>query len=128
MPTLPLRSRRPLEHKLVIVVRDDLRMSGGKLAVQVAHAAVSCALDAKSRKSKWFAEWYREGQRKVVLRVTDLEELTALEHRAARAGLPRALIADAGLTELPPGTTTCLGIGPAPEDLLDPLTGSLPLV
>ena len=103
-------------------------MSDGKLAVQVAHAAVSCALAARSRKPKWFDEWYREGQRKVVLRVPAHEDLKALEAKAARAGLPRTLIADAGLTELPPGTTTCLGIGPAPENELDPITGSLPLV
>ena len=117
-----------MEHKLVIVVRDDLRMSGGKLAVQVAHAAVSCAMDAKSKKSKWFVDWYREGQRKVVLRVADLDELRALEAKAAKAGIPRAMITDAGLTELPPGTTTCLGIGPAPQDKVDPITGALPLV
>lgn len=117
-----------MEHKLVIVVRDDLKMSTGKLAVQIAHAAVSCALDAKSKRAKWFAGWYREGQRKVVLRAADLDELRALEAKAARAGLPTALITDAGLTELPPETTTCLGIGPAPEDKVDPITGSLPLV
>ena len=125
---MALMSRRSMEHKLVIVVRDDLRMSGGKLAVQVAHAAVSCAMDAKSKKSKWFVDWYREGQRKVVLRVADLDELRALEAKAAKAGIPRAMITDAGLTELPPGTTTCLGIGPAPQDKVDPITGALPLV
>jgi PTH2 family peptidyl-tRNA hydrolase len=125
---MAMRTRRSMEHKLVIVVREDLKMSGGKLAVQVAHAAVSCALEAKARNTSWFASWYREGQRKVVLRAADLEELRILESKAARAGLPRALIADAGLTELPPNTTTCLGIGPAPEDKVDPITGSLPLV
>jgi PTH2 family peptidyl-tRNA hydrolase len=116
-----------LQYKLVVVVREDLKMSGGKLAVQVAHAAVSCALEAKSKRSSWFSEWYREGQRKVVVRAKDLEELRMLDAKAARAGIPRALIADAGLTELPPNTTTCLGIGPAPQDQIDPITGSLPL-
>lgn len=116
-----------MQYKLVIVIRDDLKMSVGKLAVQVAHAAVTCALDAKSRKPKWFSEWYKEGQRKVVLRAEDMKELRALEDKAARAGLSHALIADAGLTELPANTTTCLGIGPAPEKDLDPITGSLPL-
>lgn len=116
-----------MQYKLVVVVREDLKMSGGKLAVQVAHAAVSCALEAKSKKASWFSEWYREGQRKVVVRAKDLEELHLLESKAARAGVPRALITDAGLTELPPSTTTCLGIGPAPQDQIDPITGSLPL-
>lgn len=116
-----------MEYKLVVVIRDDLKMTPGKLAAQVAHAAVTCALEAKAKKAKWFSEWYREGQRKVVLRADDVEELRSLKELAARAGLPVALIADAGLTELPPNTTTCLGIGPAPENMIDPITGSLPL-
>jgi len=116
-----------MEYKLVVVIRDDLKMTPGKLAAQVAHAAVTCALEAKAKKAKWFSEWYREGQRKVVLRAGDVEELRSLKELAARAGLPVALIADAGLTELPPNTTTCLGIGPAPENMIDPITGSLPL-
>lgn len=116
-----------MEYKLVVVVRDDLKMSGGKLAAQVAHAAVTCALEAKAKKTKWFAAWYAEGQRKVVLRARDLEELRTLSDKASRAGLPRTLITDAGLTELPPNTTTCLGIGPAPENDIDQITGHLPL-
>lgn len=116
-----------MEYKLVVIVRSDLGMSVGKLSVQVAHAAVTCALEAKAKKPKWFSAWYGEGQRKVVLRVDGKDELRSLKERAARAGLPHALITDAGLTELPPNTTTCLGIGPAPERDLDPITGSLPL-
>ncbi len=116
-----------MEYKLVVVVRDDLKMSGGKLAAQVAHAAVTCALEAKAKKTKWFSEWYSEGQRKVVLKARDLEELRELNDKASRAGLPRTLITDAGLTELPPNTTTCLGIGPAPEHEVDQITGHLPL-
>jgi PTH2 family peptidyl-tRNA hydrolase len=116
-----------MEYKLVVVVREDLKMSGGKLAVQVAHAAVSCALQAKARKPDWFSSWFREGQRKVVVRAKTLEDLHALKDKAARAGIPSELITDAGLTELPPNTTTCLGIGPAPGSQVDPITGALPL-
>ena len=116
-----------MEYKLVIVIRDDLKISGGKLAVQVAHAAVSCAIKAKSKKSSWFSAWFSEGQRKVVVRAKTLEDLHALKDKASRAGLPNELITDAGLTELPPSTTTCLGIGPAPDAQIDPITGTLPL-
>ena len=116
-----------MEYKLVIVIRDDLKMSGGKLAAQVAHAAVTCALESKAKKAKWFSEWYREGQRKVVLKAKDIEQLRSLKDMAAKSGIPFSLVTDAGLTELPPNTTTCLGIGPAPDSALDPITGSLPL-
>lgn len=116
-----------MEYKLVVVVRDDLKMSGGKLAVQVAHAAVSCAIHAKARKTEWFSSWFKEGQRKVVVKAKSLEELISLKDKASRAGIPNELITDAGLTELPPNTTTCLGIGPAPESVVDPITGTLSL-
>ncbi len=113
------------EYKQAIVVRDDLKLSKGKLAVQVAHAAVStyeCAGEKIRR------IWIEEGQKKVVLRVPGLKELYELKEQARREGLPSVLITDAGLTQLPPGTTTVLGIGPAKVEELDKLTGKLKLL
>lgn len=117
-----------MEYKLVVVVRSDLKLSQGKLAVQVAHAAVNCALACKKSEPDWFRAWYDEGQRKVVLKVNELEELRDLQAEAKSARLPHSLVQDAGLTEVPPGTVTCLGIGPGPEKVIDKLTGSLSLV
>ena len=116
-----------MEYKQVVVVREDLDISEGKRAVQVAHAAVSASLEAREHHPKWYKEWLREGQRKVVLRAKKLEHLKALHAKAQALKLPSVLIDDAGLTEVPQGTTTCLGIGPAPENLVDQITGQLPL-
>ncbi len=118
----------PMEYKLVVAVREDVNLSKGKMAVQVAHAAVTAALEAKANHPKWFRAWMDEGQKKVVVGVPDLEELLRLERKAIELKLPTALIEDAGLTELPPGTTTCLGVGPAPNHLVDAVTGPLKLV
>lgn len=113
------------EYKQCIVVRDDLKLSKGKLAVQVAHAAVSAyeLADDDVRKA-----WKDGGQKKVVLRVAALQDLFELKERAKRQGLPSVLITDAGLTEIPPGTITVLGIGPAEINELDRLTGHLKLL
>lgn len=116
-----------MDYKQVLVVREDLAISEGKRAVQVAHAALGAAQEARERHGKWYSEWMREGQRKVVLRARDLEHLKALYARARGLKLPSVLIEDAGLTEVPAGTTTCLGIGPAPANLIDQVTGTLPL-
>lgn len=111
--------------KQVIVVRDDLDIGVGKLAAQVAHAAVSAA-DAADDDD--LAAWKREGQRKVVLRAPDRDALTELKAEAESRGLPTALITDAGRTELEPGTVTTLGIGPGDDESVDAVTGQHPLL
>jgi len=117
-----------MEFKQVILVRKDVKMGKGKLAVQVAHASLSAALKAKEMKPNWFDRWIKEGQPKIVLKVENLEELYHYLKIAEEYGLPLELIRDSGLTQLRPGTVTCLGIGPAPSKLLDEITGELKLL
>ncbi len=112
---------------MVIAVRKDLDFGKGKMAAQVAHAAVTCALKAEKDDKKVFKEWIRTGQRKIVVRIADLETLYRLKSMAEDAGIVTSLITDAGLTQIAPGTVTCLGLGPAPEDHIDPITGNFKL-
>jgi PTH2 family peptidyl-tRNA hydrolase len=116
------------EYKQVIVFRSDLKLSKGKIAAQAGHAAVSAAQEAHKRHIAWWDAWLFEGQRKVAVKVKDEKELLELEEQANDLGLPNALIVDRGLTEVPPDTVTCLGIGPAPAEKIDKLTGKLPLL
>jgi len=117
-----------MEFKLVVAVREDLELSRGKLAVQVAHAAVMAALDAKAHHRRWFGSWVDEGQKKVVVRASDVASLKDLRSEARALGLATAWVEDAGLTELPPGTVTCLAVGPGPSALVDQVTGRLKLM
>jgi PTH2 family peptidyl-tRNA hydrolase len=116
------------EYKQVLVFRTDLQMSKGKIAAQAGHAAVSAAQDAYQRHKKWWEAWIFEGQKKVAVKVEGEKELGELEQVADDLGLPHALIVDRGLTEVPEGTITCLGIGPAPSRMIDRLTGNLKLL
>jgi PTH2 family peptidyl-tRNA hydrolase len=63
------------EYKMVLVTRDDLKLSVGKLAAQVAHAAVSCALETKKIQKKWFNMWMRDGAKKAVVK-TECRKIT----------------------------------------------------
>ena len=116
------------EYKQVIVFRSDLKLGKGKLAAQAGHAAVSAAEEAHKRHRSWWGAWLFEGQRKIAVKVKDEKELQDLEPQAKELGLPNALIVDRGLTQIPEGTVTCLEIGPAPAELMDRLTGRLPLL
>ncbi len=115
------------KYKQAIVLRSDLGMSKGKIAAQAGHAAVSAAEATRKEHFEWWSAWLKEGQCKIAVKVRSAQELVELERRAKRLGLPCALITDRGLTELPPGTKTCLGIGPAPSSEVDKLTGELSL-
>jgi PTH2 family peptidyl-tRNA hydrolase len=115
-------------YKQVIVVRTDIKMSKGKVAAQAGHAAVSASEYARKNRPEWWNPWINEGQCKIAVKVKSEQELLELERKARNAGLPVALIVDRGLTELPPETVTCLGIGPAPSDKVDTITGKLSLL
>lgn len=116
------------EYKQVIVVRNDLQMSKGKLAVQVAHAAVSSTDQARKHHPSWYNSWISDNQRKICVKVNTESELRKIKGNADEDGIPNSLIQDAGLTQLEPGTTTCLGIGPAPSEIIDRYTGDLKLL
>ncbi|MFH0847913.1 MAG: peptidyl-tRNA hydrolase Pth2 [archaeon] len=115
-------------YKQALVVRTDLDMGKGKIAAQVGHAVIMASEEAKKQRLEWWREWFDEGQCKVVLKVSSSEELGELEKKARALGMPTAKIQDRGLTQLEPGTMTCIGIGPAPSHLVDEVTGKLKLL
>ena len=114
-----------MEYKQVVVIRKDLNLSIGKIAVQVAHASLA----AYSKTGKIIKDnWEREGAKKVVLGVNSETELKNLYEKSKRRGITAVLIKDAGLTEIPAGTITALAIGPEKSELVDKITGNLPLL
>ena len=116
------------EYKMVIVTRSDLKLSPGKLAAQVAHAAVDCALYTKSSNSNWFNKWQKEGAKKVVAKVESEKDFYPLKEKAESLNIVTKIVSDAGRTEIPAGTKTVLGIGPAPNNIIDQVTGNLPVL
>lgn len=115
------------EFKMVLVVRNDLKMGKGKVAAQCSHAAVSAYKQVQRRNPELLKQWEYCGQPKVVVKTPDEEALIELLGHAKEAGLPISLIQDAGRTQIAPGSRTVLGIGPGPASLIDTVTGDLKL-
>lgn len=114
--------------KQVIVVRTDLGMGRGKIAAQVGHACVMGAERVRRSHPEWFEAWWRIGQEKVAVKVSGIGALQEIKRAAIDLGLPWFEVTDAGHTQIAPGTVTCISIGPAPEDLIDGITGKLKLL
>ena len=79
--------------KQVVVVNQALKLPRGKLAAQVAHAAVAAFLEAgEEARQRWLAQ----GMPKVVRQGEGEEKLMKLFARAQAQDLPARLIQDAG--------------------------------
>ena len=63
-----------------------------------------------------------------MLKVANLKELEQVKQDAIELGIPWSEVTDAGHTQIAPGTTTCISIGPAPEESIDKITGDLKLL
>lgn len=128
-------------HKQVIIVRKDLNMRKGKMVAQGSHAvqlAYTMKAEIKTIDGIKYQciplddmnePWITHNFKKIVVSVNSEQELKDVYEKAKKAGLYSSLILDSGLTEfngVP--TLTAVAIGPAPEDLINPITSHLPLL
>ena len=142
-------------HKAVCLVRRDQNMGSGKVAAQVAHACLGVYRLAHDRcpavlqasaapptltlafvftfapaltlTLNW-QSWVGGGEAIIVLGVDSAEQMKSLLSEAAQKGLCTHCVADAGRTEVAPGTETVGCIGPAPVQSIDVVTGHLGLL
>ncbi|KAL1715504.1 PTH2-domain-containing protein [Schizophyllum commune] len=113
--------------KMVLVVRQDLGMSSGKIAAQCSHATLACYKTLASANPLLLRQWERVGQTKIALRCSNEEELLTLQAQAQSLNLCARSIQDAGRTQIAAGSRTVLGIiGPA--RLVNQVTGKLRLL
>jgi len=115
----------PVRLKQVIVVDQSLHLPTGKLAAQVAHAAILAFVQAQPSLQR---AWYETGMAKIVLAGENGQALQALAEAAQAGGLSAALVRDAGRTVVSAGTVTCVGIGPGDAARIDLITGNLRLL
>ncbi|KAB2027678.1 hypothetical protein E1A91_D05G050800v1 [Gossypium mustelinum] len=114
--------------KMVLVVRQDLKMKAGKIASQCAHAATGIYAELMHSDRSLLREWEDCGQPKIVVTCRNQQEMNKLRDAAEGIGLPTFVVADAGRTQVSAGSKTVLAIGPGPKVVVDSVTGKLNLL
>lgn len=121
-------------------------MRKGKIAAQVAHAAMKVFFDRieeiypDARMEKPYKvlieditpemkEWIEGAFTKVVVSVQSEDDIYRLANEASNLGIPHSVIVDNGFTEFHGNkTTTCIALGPDDSSKIDQLTKELPLL
>jgi PTH2 family peptidyl-tRNA hydrolase len=129
-----------MEAKQVIVMKKfpkSRNMRTGKYVAQGAHASLGAVLSKAKHEDQglliplndpYINAWLLGRFKKITVYVETDEELVRIYTEARQVGLPAALIKDAGLTEFDGvATLTAVGVGPGNPELIDKITGGLPL-
>ncbi|KAL0553103.1 hypothetical protein IC582_006990 [Cucumis melo] len=124
----PASNNGDQELKLVLVVRQDLKMGSGKIASQCAHAATGLYAELMQSHRNLLRQWELCGQPKIVVTCKNQHEMNKLKDAAENIGLPTFVVADAGRTQVSAGSKTVLAIGPGPKEAIDAVTGKLRLL
>ncbi|XP_010453864.1 PREDICTED: peptidyl-tRNA hydrolase 2, mitochondrial-like [Camelina sativa] len=115
------------DFKMVLVVRNDLKMGKGKIAAQCSHATLGLYKKLVRRAPKALDCWEECAQPKVVVKIEDEDEMLELQERAKSLKLPTHITIDAGRTQIAPNSRTVMAIL-GPVEVVDEVTGGLKLL
>lgn len=115
------------DFKMVLVVRNDLKMGKGKIAAQCSHATLGLYKKVLYRAPKALNRWEMCAQPKVVLKIESEEDMLVLQERAKSLKLPTHITIDAGRTQIAPNSRTVMAIL-GPVEVVDDVTGGLKLL
>ncbi|MEM4295249.1 MAG: peptidyl-tRNA hydrolase Pth2 [Candidatus Anstonellales archaeon] len=110
--------------KQAVIINKDLKMGKGKICAQVAHASLQAFLNASLNDREI---WLNQGSKKIVLKAT-MQEMIDILRKSEQLGIANAIIRDAGLTQVKPGSLTAIALGPAEDEIIDALTSTLKLL
>jgi len=114
--------------KQVLCVNTSLKkMDKGKAMAQCGHATLGAYRISERYAPMNVKHWLRSGQAKIAVKCTE-EEMVQVAAAAKRLGIVSYTVEDAGRTQIPAGSKTVCAIGPAPQSVLDEITGGFKLM
>ena len=116
----PAQGQSPKEI-CALVVRSDLKMGKGKTAAQCCHASLGLWTETPSQ------GWADSDYPHLLYKATSEDQLHAVAKKAQAEKVNWYLVADAGRTQIDPGSKTVLGLGPCGREKLERIAGDLQL-
>jgi PTH2 family peptidyl-tRNA hydrolase len=129
-----------MTYKQVYIVNSDLGMGKGKIAGQVAHAAIYYMeeillyVEGLSPENgglfERFVAWRKEEgglMKKIVLKAPE-DEMKKILCNLAVKGIEKFAVYDRGMTQIADGSFTCIVVEPLEEEKCDELFGHLKLL
>lgn len=124
-----------MTYKQTIIINSDLNMGKGKIVAQALHGEVYYMMAVKkapsgSEKKVTFKKWVSEEgglMKKVVLKATE-NEMNDIILKLKDINVWHFLVHDAGLTQVEPGSFTCMAVEPLEENFSDQLFRHLKLL
>jgi peptidyl-tRNA hydrolase, PTH2 family len=118
---------------MVFLVRNDIKMGKGKIAVHVGHATQYIIEECIQRKHSTFTTWKRfHNSQKMVLKVNSEKELNELHSKlvglAHNLHFPVKIVKDDQSTQWSENMTIVVGFGPIRRNEVDYVIGGLKLL
>jgi PTH2 family peptidyl-tRNA hydrolase len=125
--------------KQIFIINKDLKMTSGKIAVQVAHGevlyiemtnSIYSSINKKEEYKNWRAITKEDSigmMKKVVLKSTE-SEIRDIFMKLKSLNIWCYLVFDKGLTQIPENSLTCLVVEPLEEEQCNMLFGDLKLL
>lgn len=111
--------------KQIILIRQDLKMPKGKACGQVAHASIgACRNASQDVIEDWFLN---HDQKKIILKVKNKVELFEYIDKCFNNDLKYYIVKNT-TDDKWKDEITCIGIGPAEDEVLDIIFGDLKLL
>jgi peptidyl-tRNA hydrolase len=124
-PDNPFRIPKPTEeaaeHKLVVGVRNDLKLKVSEVAALSTEIAIQVVVSALQEDPVALSQWYHPLQAKIFVRVDSSEDLENLRRQANEANVHCVVLPH---NDVP----AAIAFGPATSDVLDPITRRLNLI
>lgn len=111
---------------MALLVRADVGLGKGRMAVLCSHGALQQYKKVYRRRDPARLEWEESGSKKLCLAVEGTDAMSRYRQAAKAQGVPTYLVSDQRITGFP--ESIVLVIGPAPGNVIDSIVGDLKLL